>query len=473
MRTSATDVTTNSTGSLTSQQRQAVGNVCREADASGEDRLLVVGWLLEKRVDPLPWLAAQTGYPQIFWRSRWSTEQYGGAGSAATVRTTGAMSLHDALTQAADLLSRIECAADVPPVAHPRLFGGAAFDPRSRQPDAWLSFGDAHFVLPEALLHSDTTHAHLIVTLCVSPSDSPPDVMSRLEQMAEHYWPNGSVPSPAIPSGRQIERGIDVAQWQGMVDEALRMIATEELQKVVLSRSIHWHSDEEFSPWALVGRLRDVSEGSYCFGFELGAGETFLSATPERLVRLAGRDVDTDCIAGTVARDSDPERDEALSRDLLNSMKDRREHGYVIEGIVETLRGLCTHTDVGGEPWLMRLPTVQHLVTSARATLRDGVSYADVVSQLHPTPAVGGTPRAAALAAIRRLEPEGRGWYAGPVGWIGRGTAEFAVGIRSALVAGRDVRMFTGAGIVNGSLPDREWAETDAKAQSILKIVQR
>ncbi len=473
MRTPTTTVKTDGTGTLTSRHRRAVGNVCRQADVSGGDRLLAVGWTLEERIDPIRWLVDQTGHQRLFWRSRWSSEQYGGVGAAETVRTTGATSLRDALTHASDLLSRVECAGDVPSVACPRLFGGAVFDPRSRQTDAWASFGDALFVLPESLLYADATHAHLILTVRVSPSDAPPDVMGRLERMADRYWPTGGAALPALPSGGQTERGINVQQWQGMVDEALRMIAAEELRKVVLSRSIHWHSEGVLSPWTLADRLRDVSEGSYCFGLEVGTGETFLSATPERLVRLAGRDVETDCIAGTVARESDPERDAALSRALLNSMKDRREHGYVIEGIVETLRGLCTHTDVGGEPWLMRLPTVQHLVTSARATLREDVSYADVVSQLHPTPAVGGTPRTAALAAIRRLEPEGRGWYAGPIGWIGRDSAEFGVGIRSALVTGRNVHVFTGAGIVNGSLPEREWAETDAKAQSILKIIQR
>ncbi|GAB4327667.1 MAG: isochorismate synthase [Candidatus Zixiibacteriota bacterium] len=452
----------------------AIGRALRRTGEKNADHIVITAWPLTDVVDPIRWLSSQSAYPRIYWRSRWSDDEYGGAGAAAVVRTRGPGSLHEALTKSSDLLQRIEWAGDVPSAAEPRLLGGAVFDPEASQSPRWEPFGDALFILPEALLVTCKSVSTLILAVGVAPGDTSEDVVNRLQALVDRYCPPWEYPAPPdLPGGECTTEGMPYERWQSMIDDALRLINGVDLQKVVLSRSVRWRAHGLLSPWTLMYRLRSVGDGSYGFVLQTGENAAFLSATPERLAHLSGRDVEADCIAGTVARDPDPQHDQALSRELLSSAKDRREHGYVVEGVVEILRSLCTTTDVGGEPWLMRLPTVQHLVTTARARLRDDVTYADVISQLHPTPAVGGTPRSAAMKAIRDLEPTGRGWYAGPIGWIGRDRAEFAVGIRSALVAPQQIDVFTGAGIINGSSPEREWSETDAKAQSILKIVQR
>lgn len=452
----------------------AIDRGLRRARETGTDHIVMTAWPLAIAVDPILWLASQSGYPRLYWRSRWSDDEYGGTGAVASVRASGTSSLHDVLTQSADLLSRVESASDVPVEVGPRLFGGAAFDPEADRPHGWEPFGEALFILPEALLVRFDSVSTLVLSVRVAPGDSSEDILGQLQMQVARYSPTSDGPPlPGLPAGEWTTEGMSFEQWQSIISDALRMIDGTDLQKIVLSRSIRWRTHGSLSPWALMARLRDAADGSYGFALQTGETSAFLSTTPERLVHLSGLDVETDCIAGTVARDPDRERDQALSRELLNSLKDRREHGFVVEGVVESLRSFCTTTDVGGEPWLMRLPTVQHLVTTARARLREDVTYADIISQLHPTPAVGGTPRSQAMSAIRELEPVGRGWYAGPIGWIGSDAAEFAVGIRSALVGPERIDIFAGAGIINGSSPEREWAETDAKAQSILKIVQR
>ena len=157
------------------------------------------------------------------------------------------------------------------------------------------------------------------------------------------------------------------------------------------------------------------------------------------------------------------EDDEGLRDDLLHSSKDRSEHSYVRSGIGEVLAPLCEELEINGDVADMKLARGRHLRSRVRGTLREGVTDAGLLEALHPTPAVGGHPRDVALDEIRDLEPFDRGLYAGPIGWIGADASEFAVGIRSGLVRGRTLDLYSGAGIVAGSVPDEEWAEIENK----------
>jgi menaquinone-specific isochorismate synthase len=152
-----------------------------------------------------------------------------------------------------------------------------------------------------------------------------------------------------------------------------------------------------------------------------------------------------------------------LREDLLHSAKDRSEHTYVRTGIQEALAPLCEELDLDGDVAEMKLARGRHLKSMVRGTLKEGVTDAGLLEAMHPTPAVGGHPRDGALVEIRDLEPFDRGLYAGPVGWIGAGASEFAVGIRSGLVRGRTLDLYSGAGIVAGSVPHEEWAEIENK----------
>ena len=188
-----------------------------------------------------------------------------------------------------------------------------------------------------------------------------------------------------------------------------------------------------------------------------------VSASPERLFRREGRAVESEAVAGTRPRGVSEADDAVLRDELLRSEKDKAEHEHVRVGIRETLGPLCEELEIEEGVSEMKLARRRHLISRVRGMLRGGVTDAEVLQALHPTPAVCGCPRDEALEEIRALEPFDRGWYAGPVGWIGADEAEFAVGIRSGLVRGNRLALFSGAGIVAGSVPENEWAEIEQK----------
>ena len=216
--------------------------------------------------------------------------------------------------------------------------------------------------------------------------------------------------------------------------------------------------------YTLLARLSDASPNSYEFCFHPVADRAFIGASPERLFRRNNVHVESEALAGTRPRGRSDEEDLELGEALLNSEKDRNEHGFVANMLRENLARNCVAIEMPGGPRLKRFRHVQHLLTPIQGILRD-IRDADarLLADLHPTPAVGGTPRDAALSFLEEHEPFDRGVYAAPVGWVGFDGAEFCVAIRSGLVRGNSVAVYTGAGIVPGSLPDEEWAEIESK----------
>ncbi len=247
------------------------------------------------------------------------------------------------------------------------------------------------------------------------------------------------------------------------------------LSKVVLAHAVEVRRARPFDPATLVARLAAAHPSCFLFSVRPAPGApVFLGASPERLARVETRQalrrrVFSGALAGSSARGATPEEDRRLGRRLLESAKDREEHAIVGDMIASALAPLCTELERGGEPVLAKLANVQHLYTPVSGWLRPGVTLFDTVGALHPTPAVGGMPRADALAAIRRLEVRLRGLYAGVVGWADLdGDGDAAVAIRSALVDGARARVFAGGGIVPTSDPDVEVEETRLKLAAVL-----
>jgi len=195
-----------------------------------------------------------------------------------------------------------------------------------------------------------------------------------------------------------------------------------------------------------------------------------MGASPERLYRRTGRAIETEALAGTRPR-GEGAADEALRAELLADDKERREHRIVVDGIREALAGLCVNVREDPTISVLQLRNCQHLFETVEGVLANGVTDGDVLRALHPTPAVGGTPTVDAVRWIAALEPFDRGWYAGPVGWIGRDSAEFAAAIRCGLACGDSLRVYSGAGIVAGSTPEREWAEIENKMSNFLEAL--
>jgi len=275
-----------------------------------------------------------------------------------------------------------------------------------------------------------------------------------------------AVSTAAAEFERREVPGRDV--WTESVRRILATIDAGEVRKVVLARQLVVEADGPFDRRVILDRLRRTHPS--CFTYAAG---DFVGASPELLIRRRGDAVDSCPMAGTVRRGDTPEDDEALVAGLRRSVKEAEEHRLLVEAVLSALAPVCAGPPAAGEPGVVRFPTVSHLATRVSGVLREPAPSAlALAGLLHPTPAVGGLPRAQALAAIAALEGFDRGLYAGPVGWVdANGDGEWAVALRGAQLDGFRARLVAGAGIVSGSDPDAEWAETEAKLRPMLAAV--
>ena len=267
-----------------------------------------------------------------------------------------------------------------------------------------------------------------------------------------------------------------VAAYAAAVAEAISRLRAGELEKVVLSRSLV-ASPPGIELRALLAELRRRDPGCHLFAapvFATPGGGDFVGASPETLIRREGDRVLSLPNAGTAARSPDPGRDRQVAEALLRSAKNRHEHAAVVEAVADALQPHCTELRVDPEPHLAATATVWHLATAVRGRLRAAAPSAlSLAAALHPTPAVCGTPTAAAAELIARLEPGSRGLYAGLVGWVdSRGDGEWAVSLRCALLTRAEVRIDAGAGIVAESRPELEVAETELKLRTLIDALE-
>ena len=289
-------------------------------------------------------------------------------------------------------------------------------------------------------------------------------IQERCEPTATHQVHSTTAPGSGDDSPRR-------EQWLALVEKAQAQMATGGLEKVVLARRTDLVLTQQLDPLLLTESLRSANGAGYSFLMQPEANSAFLGAPPERLFKLAGQSVESEAIAGTRPLGESAWETEELAAALWQSDKDSAEHQFVVDAITATLRPLCENLEAGVRPEIMRLGTLQHLRLPLHGRLKPGVSAAQVLRALHPTPAVGGTPRYAALDFIRTNEPFARGWYAAPVGYLGRDSAEFAVAIRSLLMRANQISLFAGAGIVAASDPGREWQELEQKIVAPLRVL--
>ncbi len=275
---------------------------------------------------------------------------------------------------------------------------------------------------------------------------------------------------PQAPSDVRWHEGARSAQeWKSVVSEAVRRINAGELDKVVLARDIVGEFDEPLDPRYLLTRLAEDYPSTWTF-----CVDHLIGATPELLVRRTGDLVTSRVLAGTVRRRGSTD-DAGLARALLASDKDSIEHEYAVRSVAKALAAHCTDLEVPDRPRVLELANVQHLATDVTGRLADEAPVLALAASLHPTAAVCGTPTERAFTMIRELEGLDRGRYAGPVGWFDRhGDGEFGIALRCAEIdadAGM-LRAFAGCGIVAGSDPDDELAESSAKLEPIRSAVR-
>jgi isochorismate synthase len=403
-------------------------------------------------LDPLQVFAAAGEAPRFYWEQPTAQRFRVGIGCAARVSVTGEGRFQRAEAEAAALFEALRWEGSGPGVA--QLVGGFAFAPARAADGLWRGFPDGLLHLPELVYSRD--------------GDS-----YRRDGRIGSRW-TALEPLP-LPLGHPVRGAAEIGNggpepYVERVQRALAAIRAGELQKVVLSRAVHVTARSAIDPVAWLVALRERFPAGTLFA--VGEGDTvFLGASPERLVRVQGDVVETAAIAGTAPRGASQASDRELGLALCDSRKNGDEHAIVVAHLQSVLAECCDDVVVDAEPRLLRTRTVQHLYTGLRARRRPGArpTLLDLAARLHPTPAVGGAPREAALAWLAEHEALDRGWFAGPVGFLqSDGDGEFVVALRSALVRGRHATAWAGAGIVARSDPRAEFTETELKLRTVL-----
>jgi salicylate biosynthesis isochorismate synthase/menaquinone-specific isochorismate synthase len=361
----------------------------------------------------------------------------------------------------------------IPAGAGPVWLGGFAFEADGGKSTTWSSLSPASLVLPEVSLCRRAGRAFLTVNAVVQPGEDVERVGERLAARLAAL--RLDAPLPLLDPHPTAHAGIRSArpprEFETAVEGATSRIAAGEFSKVVLAREVIVSAAAAHDPAALFGTMREQFPACFCFC--CGTPEAaFLGASPELLVRRAGAGVSTVALAGSTRRSSDPAVDDHLGEQLLRSDKDRREQRIVSERIVRALRPHAVWVEAAAEPEIVKVANIQHLATPVIAQLAEPHSAIELAGLLHPTPAVGGEPWPAAAGAIAELEGMDRGWYAAPVGWMdATEDGEFCVALRSALLRDREAHLFAGVGVVSGSDPAAELAETEVKLGALLPLL--
>ncbi len=439
--------------------------------------------------DPMRFLRRAGGGPRGFWArsDRWiahsgalatvtADENHPSGGLFAGVEAT-ALALFDP--------GSVQGVGDAPGL---RFFGGFAFLPEYPTADLWSGFPPALFHVPTLELESGVGKVPLLtVRMLVDPEGGGTEsTLTRLLTHAERICRelevvegDGSVdargrgpraaPSPRVPFTRdETER----SSWDTTVKHALDAISEGRVSKVVLARTLDLVTERHLDPIDVVHHLWQENRSSHVFYFEPEEGCAIAGAAPETVTTVSGGRFHATAVAGTVARGETPREQRKLAKRLLASEKEGVEHRIALEDMVARLGPLAEDVEAQPEPHVLTLARLQHLETEIRARLPVGTSALTVLEALHPTPAVCGLPRDAALEFLDEEEPFERGWYAGPVGWFDLdGNGVFVPALRCAVVQGLRWRLFAGAGIVEGSDSGLEWDETSIKFEPMLRAL--
>lgn len=419
------------------------------------------------------------GQPRVFWANGRDQQRLAGFGVAAQLLAWGPQRFADIQRQAAALFAEAHVFSAENELAAPRLFGGFSFRDDFAPDNAWSAFQPAQFVLPHFQLAQAQDESWLTINAILGTDEPLLDAREvLLEALSARYAALLAAQQQASETRNeeaalQLHYPLDAARWHEQVELAVCTIRSSALEKVVLARVCEVTSPQRLD----VDRALAYLNGNYgeCtrFLFEPRPYHAFYGATPELLAQVNGEQLVTMALAGSAPRGSSARADAAEQRALLDSAKDRDEHRLVVAAMLRRLAPIAEAIKLSETPQVYTLSYIHHLLTPINGRLREPAGVLPVVQALHPTPALGGTPRDLALAFISTVERVPRGWYAGPVGWLDhRLNGEFAVAIRSAVTQERRAWLYAGAGIVAGSQAEREWAETALKFEPMLRALE-
>lgn len=354
----------------------------------------------------------------------------------------------------------------------PILFGGFTFDPQNEVMGEWTSFPEAFFAVATYQLVIRNDKAYVSIHLITDKADCSKtfEALRKERDTLIHAAQVKEVKTYAKPNMTSYFEP-HKEEYLASIDKVTTLIRQQQANKVVIARSLALRFEEEVASPLVLSHIVNEQPESYLFGLEHD-DLLFFGASPERLVKVDHGSAYSSCVAGSIRRGKTAEEDEQLGKSLLQDAKNLGEHHYVVEMIAETFQQNCISYKVPNQPKLLKIRDIQHLYTPVEGQLKEGATILQLAKSLHPTPALGGVPRKEAMSIIRQYEPMNRGMYAAPIGWLdAEGNGEFAVAIRSAVLASKQAYLYAGGGIVADSEAQSEYEETLVKFRPMLRAL--
>lgn len=399
-------------------------------EINGQTYSLTKAVLRLPALDLIGWLSRQELYPKVFWKERDSH-----------------------ITRAA--IGNLLSFSDVPKISSAeeiRFYGGIRFAQREYADETWQGFPSRRFWLPQVELSQEEGKTEAIF---YSLSGHPFPHVDFIDAPLAHL---------ECELLDQIETP-DFLGWTKRVETILDEISAKRIKKLVLARKTSYFFSQLLSAWPLLKSLLTQARQTTLFAFELLPSLCFFGSTPEKLFQRKGMWLNTDAVASTRPRGRTTEEDRLLERELLSNAKEKREFAFVKEFLEFSLTPFSEQLKWEGEDRILKGSHVQHIHNRLSAKLKPGFSDTELIRTLHPTPALGGSPKESALAYLHAIEPFDRGWYGAPVGVVNQEGINLYAAIRSALLREHTLHVFAGTGIVEGSVAEKEWEELDQKVR--------
>jgi len=353
----------------------------------------------------------------------------------------------------------------------PLALGGFSFFETYKHDHDWKEFGTSHFFVPKLMITVTQEGTFITSNYEINAQTTLEDLLSQYKQY-DDYLEQYGMKQPTFTQSECIQKDeFEPNEWIQSVKTAIGQMKDEQLEKVVLNRTLNATFSSEVNSSKVIYELEATRNVNYVITYQL-KDTVFISATPERLIAKKKNTVSSMCLAGSAAKGKTKKENSEAANWLLNSKKNNDEHAFVVNYIKETLRLYCDQLTIPSSPRIMATKSLLHLFTPVEGTILQHVSIFKLIQALHPTPALGGFPKEVACKLIRELEPIERGWYGAPIGWIDlNGNGDFAVGIRSALVKANKAKLYAGCGIVQDSKPEEEFYETGVKFLPMLNAL--
>jgi len=423
--------------------------------------------------DPINWLLGQDEPIKTYWSNRSKNFCVAGIGCADKLSSNlKEYSANSYLIK--DIFEKIKLRisnSDKPV----KYYGCLAFDENDRMDSLWESFGKAYFLVPMVEIYRQNNKTFIAINAFYNPSGnkSKKDIFEEMQQFVENIQPFSDQVEDIKVKYEYRNDNPQKEKWLRNIIKAISTFDFEQINKIVLSRKTIFKLKEKISPVFLLMLLKKINIETYDYCFQNKENNGFFGCTPELLYSRINNTIYSEALAGSVLRGKSAKEEKEFGEDLLKSKKDSDEHKFVFDYIKNELEKLCTTVKIINKKEILKLSYVQHIYSRFEGNLKSDFDDFKIISSIHPTPAVSGYPKQNILKLIKRYETFYRGFYAGPVGWIGKDNSEFVVGIRSGVLNNNYFSVFSGAGIVKKSSPEEEWNEIENKISPLLKILQK